>query len=92
MSGDNYSHYSYWAKRMPLDVTQHVVHNRGSQMYFNPLINLNSFPGLTTKDDLRRIKYGTISEENAIEDLKEWKTFGLAGRLQKPVLPFISDS
>ena len=41
-------------------------------MYFNPLIALNSFPDLTSQDDLRRIKYGTISEANAIKDLQEW--------------------
>lgn len=92
MSGDNYKHYSYWAKRLPLIVTNQLVQNRGSRMYFNPLIPLNSFPGVTSQDDLRRIKYGTISEENAVQDLQEWTQFGLAGRLQKPVLPFISDS
>jgi hypothetical protein len=47
---------------------------------------------VTGKDDLRRIKYGTIGLDNAIRDLTEWKTFGLAGRLQKPVLPFINES
>lgn len=27
--------------------------------------------------------------DQAISDLQNWDTFGLAGRLQKPVLPFI---
>lgn len=30
--------------------------------------------------------------DKAISDLNEWETFGLAGRLQKPVLPFIENS
>ena len=30
--------------------------------------------------------------DRAIVDLREWETFALAGRLQKPVLPFIEDS
>lgn len=81
MSGDNYSHYSYWAKRLPLAFSNGAVQEKGSQMYFNPLIPLNSFEGVTTKDDLRRIKYGTISEANAIIDLEKWERFGLAGRL-----------
>lgn len=92
MSGDNYRHYSYWAKRMPLSLTDSLVQNSGSQIYFNPLIPLSSFDGVTTVDDKRRIKYGIISEANAINDLIHWQTFGLAGRLQKPVLPFIKDS
>ena len=66
MSADNYKHYSYWAKRMPLTVTNNLVQERGSQIYFNPLIPLNSFEGVTTVDDKRRIKYGVISETNAI--------------------------
>ena len=92
MSCDNYKHYSYFAKRMPLSVTNDGVQSKGSQIYFNPLIPLNSFEGVTTMDDKRRIKYGVISEANAVRDLTEWQHFGLAGRLQKPVLPFISDS
>ena len=92
MDSQNYRHYSYWAKRMPIQVTNNLVQNRGSKLYFNPLIPLNSFEGVTTSDDHRRIKYGTISEENAVEDLTLWKNFGLAGRLQKPVLPFINES
>ena len=61
-------------------------------MYFNPLIPLNSFEGVTTQDDKRKIKYGTISEANAIQDLENWSNFSFAGRLQKPVLPFIKES
>jgi len=30
--------------------------------------------------------------ENAIKDLTQWGTFALAGRLQKPVLPFLDES
>eukprot|EP00347_Sterkiella_histriomuscorum_P008238 403345852 len=40
--------------------------------------------------DLRKIKYGIISVEKAVQDLKEWNAFALAGRLQKPVLTFIN--
>ena len=64
----------------------------GARLYFNPLIPLNSFSNITATDDLRRIKYGVISEKNAIHDLTEWENFALAGRLQKPVLPFVSES
>ena len=50
-------------------------------MYFNPLIPLNSFEGVTSQDDQRRIKYGVISEANAIKDLNTWDKFSFAGRL-----------
>ena len=30
--------------------------------------------------------------DRALVDLRDWETFGLAGRLQKPVLPFIEES
>ena len=58
-----------------------LVQEAGAKLYFNPLIKLNSFTDMTTADDQRRIKYGIISEENALNDLKEWETFALAGRL-----------
>ena len=64
----NYSHYSYFAKRLPVQATAHVS-GAGAKLYFNPLIPLNSFSDVTATDDLRRIKYGVISEDNAIEDL-----------------------
>lgn len=49
--------------------------NWGAGVYFNPYIEINK----------RQIKYGIISKKLLIKDLKEWNTFYLAGRLQKPV-------
>ena len=77
---------------MPVSVSNALVQEIGAKLYFNPLIKLNSFPDVTVADDQRRIKYGIISEKNAIDDLMQWETFALAGRLQKPVLPFINES
>jgi len=52
----------------------------------------------TFKDDERRIladqrkfKYGVIGLEKAKSDLINWDGFAFAGRLHKPVLPFIED-
>ena len=87
----NYNHYSSWPKRLTLSFTNDIQ-NRGSNLYFNPLIPLNTFQGVTQEGDQRRIKYGIVSEENAIKDLLSWSSFALAGRLQKPVLPFIKES
>ncbi len=60
MSGNNYSHYSYVAKRMPLSITN-GVQNSGATLYFNPLIPLKNFTGMTEDPtDSRKIKYGVI--------------------------------
>ena len=88
LSSDNYSHYSYIAKRLPLDIT-YSVQMAGTGLYFNPLIPLKSFKKLDLEQDTRKIKYGVIEIGKAVSDLETWETFGLAGRLQKPVLPFI---
>jgi hypothetical protein len=72
---------------VPVGVTN-WVNNSGSMMYFNPLIPMRS---LNLKDDQRRFKYGVISLENAIKDLTTWHAFAFAGRLHKPILPFIEE-
>jgi hypothetical protein len=60
MLGNNYSHYSYLAKRMPLSFTN-GVQNSGAALYFNPLIPLKNFAGMTEDpSDSRKIKYGVI--------------------------------
>lgn len=88
----NYKHYSYFAKRLPLNFTN-AVQNSGCGLYFNPLINLKSFDSFADMtNNTAKIKYGVISEDNAVMDLTTWDSFGLAGRMQKPVLPFILNS
>jgi len=43
MNSNNHSHYSVFAKRLPYAMTE-AVQNSGSQIYFNPLIPLKTFP------------------------------------------------
>lgn len=47
----------------------------GAGVYFNPYINVNGI----------MIKYGVVNLDTICEDLSEWNTLYLAGRLQKPV-------
>ncbi|KAH3675436.1 hypothetical protein WICMUC_002725 [Wickerhamomyces mucosus] len=47
----------------------------GAGVYFNPFVEI----------DGKLIKYGVVSIDKLIEDLASWKSFYLAGRLQKPV-------
>ena len=47
----NYAHYSYFTKRLPLSFTNELVQNKGSKMFFHPLIPLSSFEGFLEKVD-----------------------------------------
>ena len=77
----NRHHYSFFAKRLPLFITN-KVQSTGSQIYFNPLIPMKTFQHEESliKDDLRKLKYGVIQLDNAIADLTQWDSFALAGR------------
>jgi mitochondrial translocator assembly and maintenance protein 41 len=85
----NYKHYSAFPKRLPLTVTSNAVQRSGSRLYFNPLIPLNTFQNL--QDDMRKLKYGVIHKQDALDDLNNWTKFALAGRMQKPILTLIED-
>jgi hypothetical protein len=52
---------------------------------------MKDFKTDTQSEDKRRFKYGVIGVNKAKNDLKEWSAFALAGRLHKPVLPFIEE-
>tara|TARA_B110000285_G_C14939267_1_gene521183 strand:+ start:620 stop:886 length:267 start_codon:yes stop_codon:yes gene_type:complete len=69
----NNKHYSGFSKRLPLSVTSNFVQRSGSKLYFNPLIPLKTFKSNENPDlfsnDARRLKYGIIQKEDAIEDL-----------------------
>ena len=69
----NYKHYSGFPKRLPLSVTSNFVQRTGSKIYFNPLIPLKTFKSEEDPDqfskDARRLKYGIIQKDDAIEDL-----------------------
>lgn len=84
----NRHHYSGLSRRLPLSTTS-KVNDRLGGLYFNPLIPLRSFQDFTSSDDARRIKYGVVSKQTAVDDLRFWESFSLAGRLQKPVLPIL---
>ncbi|CDW81185.1 UNKNOWN [Stylonychia lemnae] len=92
MNTDNHSHYSFYTKRLPVGVTN-AINNGGSCIYFNPLIPIKTFKNQydPSAKDLRKIKYGVISTENAVNDLISWNAFAFAGRLQKPILTFINE-
>ena len=71
----NPSHYSFIRHFGP-DFLAHLQCNFGANVYFNPNVDF----------DGRVIKYGVISMVHFLEDLKDWKTLYISGRLHKPVL------
>ncbi|XP_014447953.1 phosphatidate cytidylyltransferase, mitochondrial [Tupaia chinensis] len=70
----NWSHYSFLKILGPRIITS-IQNNYGARVYCNPLITC----------DGRLIKYGVISTSVLIEDLLNWNTLYVAGRLQKPM-------
>lgn len=62
------------------------IQNTGAGVYFNPYILLR-----TDEKKKHIIKYGVVSVERSLEDLCEWSSLYIAGRLQKPV-KFLKDA
>lgn len=70
----NPSHYSGLGKLGSQSVTR--IGNYGPGVYFNPFVQVS---------DNMLIKYGVVSMEKLMDDLLNWNSMYLAGRLQKPV-------
>jgi translocator assembly and maintenance protein 41 len=70
----NQNHYSSKIRFFGTDYLVNSSH-QGAGIHFNPYVD---FQGLT-------LKYGVIHHDHLKDDLKEWNTFYVAGRMQKPV-------
>ncbi|GFQ87073.1 phosphatidate cytidylyltransferase, mitochondrial [Trichonephila clavata] len=70
----NNKHYSMLKYAGP-DFIKYVQEHFGAKMYFNSLVEVEN----------RLIKYGIISTTHLIEDLLDWQTLYISGRLHKPV-------
>lgn len=68
----------------------HWMQNLGARIYFHPFVEMD----LSVNDVLvrREIKYGVVSTDDFIEDLKCWKYLYLAGRMHKPTVEIDLDS
>lgn len=69
------SHYSIVKHLGPKQIAN-LQCNYGANVYFNTLVE---FEG-------RLIKYGVISMNDLLDDLQDWTTLYISGRLHKPVL------
>ncbi|KAK0180196.1 hypothetical protein PV327_005865 [Microctonus hyperodae] len=72
----NSCHYALPLRYLGPNIVTKVQENWGANIYYNTLIK-------TTNN--RLIKYGVISEKCLVEDLLDWNTLYLAGRLHKPI-------
>ncbi|XP_074054647.1 phosphatidate cytidylyltransferase, mitochondrial isoform X1 [Macrotis lagotis] len=70
----NRAHYSFLRVFGPKFIAK-VQNNYGAGIYYNTMITCAG----------KLIKYGVISTETLISDLRDWNTLYVAGRLQKPV-------
>lgn len=59
----------------------HTIQKSGAGIYYNPFV---PFQG-------REVKYGILATSTLLDDLENWATLYVAGRLHKPVLPLKVD-
>ncbi|KAM9981799.1 hypothetical protein ACTFIY_004112 [Dictyostelium cf. discoideum] len=71
---NNQSHYSFLGLMGAHIVAK--VQFMNAKIYFNTLLEHNGI----------KFKYGVIEYKDLIDDLKNWKTLYLSGRMQKPIL------
>lgn len=70
----NPSHYSIQVRLFGTDFLVNSTH-KSAGIHYNPYINYKN----------HTLKYGVIHHDHLKDDLREWNTFYLAGRMQKPV-------
>ena len=71
----NNDHYALAGKLSSSETVHNWMDKSGAGVHFNTGI----------LEQGRKIKYGVISEENLVKDLKNWETLYISGRLHKPV-------
>jgi len=71
---NNRSHYSVLSRFGPKYIS-YIQDNHGARVYYNTLVSCEG----------RLIKYGVISTRSLINDLLDWETLYVSGRLHKPV-------
>ncbi|KAJ8637894.1 hypothetical protein MRB53_012161 [Persea americana] len=72
----NRDHYASWMAYLGPKMITKVADGIGVGVHFNPFVALN---------EERMIKYGVVRMHDLVQDLLNWESFYLSGRLQKPV-------
>lgn len=75
------THPNHYSALLQLGVpTVAAVQNYGAGVYFNPYVSMRD-----NDSHECMVKYGVVTTDTALEDIREWSTLYIAGRLQKPV-------
>lgn len=82
----NPTHYSF-LRKLPGGgkAVARIQENFGAKVYYNTLVPLGTFDTFDTSESDLYIKYGVISTGPLVNDLLDWETLYIAGRLHKPV-------
>lgn len=72
----NPTHYSF-VRRFGAKVIAGIQQNFGAKVYYNTLVPID--------DGANLIKYGVIKTQHLINDLLDWESLYISGRLHKPV-------
>ncbi|WFD43315.1 Mitochondrial translocator assembly and maintenance protein 41 [Malassezia psittaci] len=70
----NPSHYPWWIRLAPMWMLR-KIQKMGAKVWYIPYVKVN--------DNI--VKYGVVSIDDLCQDLLQWDTLYLSGRLQKPV-------
>eukprot|EP00055_Hartaetosiga_balthica_P013882 m.73237 g.73237 ORF g.73237 m.73237 type:complete len:305 (-) comp8413_c0_seq8:519-1433(-) len=70
----NPTHYSMFAK-CGANAVAELQRSAGAKVYYNPFVSL----------DGQLVKYGVVDEKDMLDDLLNWNTLYVSGRLHKPV-------
>ncbi|WFC99225.1 Mitochondrial translocator assembly and maintenance protein 41 [Malassezia yamatoensis] len=70
----NPSHYPWWIRLAPMWMLR-KIQKMGAKVWYIPYVQVNE----------KIVKYGVVSIDDLCQDLLQWDTLYLSGRLQKPV-------
>uniref|UniRef100_A0A7S0QSL2 Phosphatidate cytidylyltransferase, mitochondrial n=1 Tax=Pyramimonas obovata TaxID=1411642 RepID=A0A7S0QSL2_9CHLO len=77
----NTHHYASYLRSLGPSAVTAVAENIGVGVHFNSYVPWNQ----------QILKYGVVSKETVLRDLREWTSLYIAGRLHKPVAHLVED-
>ena len=101
----NPDHYPFWARQAGAGVVARVQEDYGAGVWYVTMVNIQGLVHtsamislgyhakiIMNQADRQEVKYGIISTARLVQDLEDWDTLYVAGRMHKPVSPGSSSS